>query len=327
MRTQPISRIAILDIARGLALLAMAIYHCAWDLEFFGYLDPGTTQIGGWKLFARAIAWSFLVLVGISLFLAHARGIRWPAFLRRLGLVAAAAAAISAATWIAVPGGFIFFGILHQIALASLVGLLFLRLPALLTILAAVAVIVAPHYLRAPFFDHPALWWVGLSVIDPPSNDYVPLFPWTGAVLLGVAAARLADDLGLLGPLSGLRPGRWSAPLSFAGRHSLVVYLVHQPVLIALIWMFSQIFPPDLPPAETRFLQACQATCSETRDGDFCPLYCGCVLDRLSDEGRLDDAFAREQDADIQSRLNEIAGICSFETDAGMPPDGGGTEE
>src|SRR5690606_25132571 len=140
-------RLEAIDLARGLALVAMAIYHFAWDLEIFGYAPPGMTAHGGWKLFARCIASSFLFLVGVSLFLGHAKGIRWPSFLRRLAMVAGAAAAISAATWIAVPGGLIFFGILHQIALASVLGLAFLRLPAIVTLLIAIAVIVAPHYL------------------------------------------------------------------------------------------------------------------------------------------------------------------------------------
>ena len=88
-------RIALLDLARGAALIAMAIYHFTWDLEFFGYVDPGMTAHGGWKLFARCIASSFLFLVGVSLFLAHASGIRWRGFLIRLAMVGGAALAIS----------------------------------------------------------------------------------------------------------------------------------------------------------------------------------------------------------------------------------------
>ena len=124
----------------------MAIYHFTWDLEFFGYLEPGLTAHGGWKLFARCIASSFLFLVGVSLFLAHGRGIRWRGFLIRFAMVAGAALAISVVTYFAVPGAFIFFGILHEIALASLLGLAFLRLPALVTLIVAAAVIAAPFY-------------------------------------------------------------------------------------------------------------------------------------------------------------------------------------
>ena len=77
------ARITAIDAARGVALIAMAIYHFTWDLQFFGYLEPGTATTGGWKLFARCIASSFLFLVGVGLVLAHGHGIRWPGFGRR----------------------------------------------------------------------------------------------------------------------------------------------------------------------------------------------------------------------------------------------------
>ena len=162
---QPRGRIDAIDIARGVALVAMAIYHFTWDLEFFGYVPPAMTAVGGWKLFARCIASSFLFLVGVSLFLGHARGIRWKGFLRRLAMVAGAALAITLVTYIAVPTGFIFFGILHQIALASVLGLAFLRLPAVVTLLAAAAVIAAPHYLRSAFLRR------SLVVVDGPLRE------------------------------------------------------------------------------------------------------------------------------------------------------------
>ena len=106
----------------------MASYHFTWDLEFFGYTDPGLTAFGWWRLYARCIASTFLFLVGVSLFLAHGRQIRWPGFWKRFAMIAVAALAISLITRIATPDGFIFFGILHEIALASLLGLAFLRM-------------------------------------------------------------------------------------------------------------------------------------------------------------------------------------------------------
>jgi uncharacterized membrane protein len=305
-------RLQLIDLARGLALLAMAIYHFAWDLEFFGYAPPGLTAVGGWKLFARCIASSFLFLVGISLFLAHARGISWPPFLRRLAMVAGAAAAISLATWIAVPNDFIFFGILHQIALASLLGLAFLHVPALLTLAAAAAVIAAPAYLRSTAFDHPALWWVGLSSANPHSNDYVPLFPWFGAVLAGIAAARLASAAGLFERMRGVDPGRWSAPLQYAGRHSLAVYLLHQPLLIGLVGLWSLISPPVEAPRDVQFTRACAVQCEQTRDAAFCAAYCDCVLGDLVAENRFDEVFVGMPSAETSQRLQEIVSECSF---------------
>src|SRR3546814_6353901 len=105
----------------------MASYHFTWDLEFFGYLEPGTATHGWWRFYARAIASSFLFLAGVSLVLAHYPSVRWQAFLKRFAIVAGAAAAISIATFIAIPGEWIHFGILHGIAAGSLVGIAFLR--------------------------------------------------------------------------------------------------------------------------------------------------------------------------------------------------------
>lgn len=321
---KPASRIEAIDVARGVALVAMAIYHFTWDLEFFGYSDPGMTAQGGWKLFARAIASSFLFLVGVSLVLAHGRGIRWNGFLRRLAMVAAAAAAISVVTYIAVPGGFIFFGILHQIAVASLLGLAFVRLPAAVTLLAAIAVIAAPNFLRSTFFDNPAWWWLGLGSFNPRSNDYVPVFPWFGAVLAGIGAARLAQAQGIFARLATVRPGGWSRPLQFAGRHSLAFYLIHQPVLIACVWALSQVVPPQAEPREVTFVKSCERQCSELGDAEFCTRYCACMLDSLERDGLAEQVFSGDRSESLQSQVEGLAGMCTADTDRLMRE--GGTQ-
>lgn len=320
---QPKGRIDAIDIARGVALVAMAIYHFTWDLEFFGYAPAGMTAVGGWKIFARSIASSFLFLVGVGLFLGHAKGIRWRGYWRRLAMVAAAALAITAVTYVAMPDGFIFFGILHQIALASVLGLAFLRLPAAATLLAATAVIAAPHYLRSPFFDDPWWWWTGLSENRPRSNDYVPVFPWFAAVLFGIAAAKIARQTGLLDRLARLRTPRWTWPLSFFGRHSLAFYLIHQPVLIACVWLFAQVLPAAEVPRGVRFAQSCEASCGEQRDTEFCTRYCACMLDALEREGAIEGVFAGDRTDALRSQVQEIAGRCTAETDDAMLEGGG----
>ena len=118
-----------------------------------------------------------------------------------------------------------------------------------LTLVVAALVIAAPVYLRFGVFRPSVVWWVGLSAVNPRSNDYVPLFPWFGAVLVGIAAAKLAVGRAVSTLAGGLRARRWSRPLIFTGRHSLAFYLIHQPVLIGCVWLFSQILPAA---AETR---------------------------------------------------------------------------
>jgi uncharacterized membrane protein len=316
--TPKLPRIEAIDLARGAALIAMAVYHFTWDLEFFGYVEPGMTAHGGWKLFARCIASSFLFLVGVSLYLAHGKGMRWRGFLIRLAMVAGAALAISLVTYFFVPGAFIFFGILHQIALASLIGLAFLRLPALVTLAVAAVVIAAPFHARSALFDHPAWWWLGLSPMDPRSNDYVPVFPWFGAVLAGIASARLASTTGLLERLVRLKaPRLWL--LQFAGRHSLAFYLIHQPVLIGCIWVFAQVFPAATETPEVLFRQSCEAHCADFRDAEFCTRYCVCMLDELEASGMADAVLPDEQSA---AQLQNLATLCTERTDKIMSEGG-----
>ncbi len=311
-------RIIGLDVLRGIALLAMASYHFAWDLEFFGYTDPGLTAFGWWKIYARCIASTFLFLVGVSLFLAHGKKIRWNGFWKRLAIVAVAALAISTVTRFATPDGFIFFGILHEIALASLLGLAFLRLPPLLTLIVAALVIAAPVYLRLEAFDHPVLWWVGLSATDPRSNDYVPLLPWFGAVLLGLAAAKLASTSGMLTWLASFTPSNWSNSLVFIGRHSLVFYLIHQPLLIGSVWLFSQFLPAPVEPQEVTFLKSCQISCKQSRTTQFCSSYCACVLDTMRGEATLDRLYNGDQTAEWRAHLRGLADTCTAKTESTM---------
>jgi uncharacterized membrane protein len=308
-------RIALIDAARGVALLAMAVYHFTWDLEFFGYADPGLTSHGGWRLFARAIASSFLVLAGISLFLAHGNGLRGRSFLRRFYQVAGAAAAISLVTRIAFPDAFIYFGILHQIAFASLVGLVFLHAPFWLTLVAAGVIVILPQFVSSPVFDPRWFAWTGLAENAPRSNDFVPVLPWTGAVLAGLGLAQAILPTPVRARLASLRLPAPSRILGFAGRHSLLFYLVHQPILIGLVWTASQLFPPKAMLPETRFLAACARSCEAVRDAEFCGLYCACTLDALVDADMLNAVIEGKSDAPSKQAQETIAETCTRKTD------------
>ena len=169
----------------------MAVYHFAWDLSFFSLADFGVTENPLWIAFARAIAGSFLALVGVGLYLAHGDGVRWPGFLRRVAVIAFWALAISVASYLADPDGVILFGILHCIAVSSVIGLLFLRAPLALVIAAAIACLAAPSFLTSPAFNGLGWVWLGLGSEVRPSNDYNPLLPWFGMVLSGIAIARI----------------------------------------------------------------------------------------------------------------------------------------
>ncbi len=307
------ARLGKLDVLRGIALIAMATYHTGWDFEFFGYLEPGTTGHGAWKLYARCIASTFLVLVGFSLVLAHHRGIRWRSFSMRFAQITAAALAITIATYQFTPDSFVFFGILHQIAAASLLGLLFLRLPAFIIAIASAGVVAAPHYLTSSTFDLPWLWPLGLSEMAIRSNDFVPIFPWFGAVLAGMALAKIQLRFDLLNLFAGnIRPDWLDKGLRFIGRHSLAFYLIHQPVLIACVYAISQIFPPSLP--ASRYARECVQTCEVTYDKALCENFCGCVVGRFQAKGLFADALSGKRNPQTDPQMQEIQQICLNET-------------
>lgn len=289
----------------------MATYHFSWDLEFFGYLAPGTSTQGFLRIYARLIASSFLFLAGFSLVLAHYPKIRFAPFLRRLGVIVAAAAVISVATYWFTPDSWIFFGILHAIAVSSMIGLAFVRVPPLLTLGVAAIAIVLPALLRSPSLDAPWFWFLGLSETMPRSNDYVPLLPWIGALLAGIAVARFMVDRQKLGVLDRLPAGpRW---LRWGGRHSLTVYLLHQPILIAGLYLASFVVPPPAVDPVAQYTGSCEASClDQGNEAGLCQRFCACTLERLQAENLFEPLQSGAILPDQDQRIQTLADDCTL---------------
>jgi uncharacterized membrane protein len=307
------SRIAHLDIARGIAMIAMTIFHFSWDLEFFGYAPTGMTSQVGWKLFARAIAASFLLIAGASVMLAHYNGIRWLSFWRRFAFVAGAALIISVATYFTTPERFVFFGILHQIAAASLISLLFIRPPSLAIALVGIAVLALPFYFRDELFFAPYFWWSGLAPFDPPSNDYVPIFPWTGFVLLGMALTKLAVQSGWATKLASVKftATRPTGFMTFLGNHSLIYYLLHQPIMMAALYGLTLVLPPTPVDKAALFVPQCIVSCEGERDKAFCERFCACVKSELEKQSILQEVLDGKRDVTNDPLVLESASHCT----------------
>jgi uncharacterized membrane protein len=239
MAPVPLQRVYIVDAIRGAALVAMSGYHFVWDLGFYELISIDIGDSPSWAVFARLIAGSFLVIVGVSLVLAHGHRFRLKLFLKRFAIVATAAALVTLVTWWFMPEDFIYFGILHCIALSSVLALPFLRLPLILVLAAVAFCFAAPSLFADPTFDAPSLRWIGLMTYFPETNDYVPLLPWMGAVLGGIAAARTIPFA------SGHRWTDWKATspgtriLVWSGQHTLAVYLLHQPVFLGVLYLVA----------------------------------------------------------------------------------------
>jgi uncharacterized membrane protein len=294
-----------IDVARGLAIVAMIVYHFSWDLSFYKLIETNILQVPAWRWFARGIAGSFLLLAGVGLALAHAQGFRKLPFLRRLLKVGGAALAVTLVTFFAFPQSYIFFGILHCIAVSSLLALPFLRLHPALSVMAAVFCLAAPWLFTSPALDAPYLDWLGLGASDPVTNDYVPIFPWLGMVLIGVALGKV-----LVPRQATMALARWrshdpvSKALIWAGRKSLPIYLIHQPVLLGILYGVSQVTGP-VPVA------ACQQICLQQNGNPaMCPSVCSCITQALPQRDLWQRLLTDQASADDNTRISAAAQQC-----------------
>ena len=236
MNASTLKRLAIVDQVRGLAIIGVVVFHFVWDLDFTNLITPGLASHPIWIAFGRLLAGTFMFLVGVSLVLAHRETLHWQQAIRRVLKIAFFALIITVATYLVFPSAFVFYGILHAIAVASILGLFLLRLPTFVILAGGGVVWLAPLFFTNDAFDSRWLAWIGFSQTSPMSNDLVPVFPWFGITLMGIAATRLVTNSGTNSWFEEValqnRAGKF---LSFCGRHSLIIYLLHQSLLLGFI--------------------------------------------------------------------------------------------
>jgi uncharacterized membrane protein len=245
--------------------------------------------------------------------LGHGNGIRWRSFWRRWIFVLAGALAITVATYFAFPQSFVYFGVLHAIALFSLMGLAFVRTPLWLAISVTAVVIALPFFYSAPLFNEKAWSWIGFWQVPPPTNDLVPVFPWFGAVLLGIIVARLVLASRLAPRLAAIAPsGRLPRLLAFLGRWSLLIYLLHQPILLGLVYPAAAILQPQLAMRDGDFLRSCQSTCEAGGTSPaMCTTYCQCGLEQIEANDLWNAVETGMVTAAEQERLDAQNRLCS----------------
>ena len=232
-------RLVIVDAMRGVAIALMVVFHFCFDLAHFDFARFDFYNDPFWLNFRTFILSLFLLLAGLSLVLATRRGINHRRFVERLLRVAGGTALVSVATWWMFGERFVFFGVLHFIVVASLLGLLFIRKPVVALAL-GVALLVVGNSWQFPWFDQPGWRWIGMMTHKPATEAYVPLIPWFGISLIGMVLGDFLSRRGRLEALNDLLPAD-NAPvrlLAFSGRHSLLIYLLHQPLLLGLLNLY-----------------------------------------------------------------------------------------
>jgi uncharacterized membrane protein len=223
-----------LDALRGLAIVWMAAFHFSFDLNYFRFIRQDFYRDPVWTVQRACIVTLFMLCVGAGQGIAAAQGQPLDRFWRRVAEIAGCALLVSLGSWLMFPRSFISFGVLHAIALMAIVVRFTTSWGAWRWPLGLVAVLL-PFLVADPFFDSRWTNWVGLVTHKPVTEDYAPLLPWLGVVWWGAAAA---DALVARRPqlLQGALP-RPVRPLAALGRWSLSFYMVHQPVLIGLLWL------------------------------------------------------------------------------------------
>jgi len=227
------ARLRLVDALRGFAVAQMIVYHFIYDLAYFGWVNLVMTRDQPWIAWRTAIVTQFLLLVGVSLVLRTSFKPSVKDFWTRWAQIAAAALLVSIGSWLVFGQRFIYFGILHFVAAALLLVRPLLRLRAWNIALGIVCIAFGLAYANE-FFNTPPATIIGFMTFKPRTEDYVPLFPWIGVVLIGAGLAALWQraDWRIPDALVSLndRTPRW---LLFLGTWALTIYLLHQPVLLA----------------------------------------------------------------------------------------------
>lgn len=245
-QVQKASRLAGLDIIRGITLLSMILYHTCWDLVFlFGKRIPGYTGTGGY-VWQQSICWTFILLSGFCWSLGHHH-------LKRGLLVFGSGILITVVTLLAMPESRVVFGVLTLIGSCMLLlipiekFLLKIRTEAGLAgsfLLFLLFRNVNTGYmgfekwnlLRLPdgFYRNLLTTYLGFSQRGFFSTDYFSLLPWFFLFLTGFYLYQLVQKKGRMAKLFS-----WRIPVfDVIGRHSLLIYLLHQPIVFGISWLF-----------------------------------------------------------------------------------------
>ena len=108
---------------------------------------------------------------------------------------------------------------------------------------AGLAIVLVPSFWQSELFDTRWLAWIGFAQSVPPSNDFVPIFPWVGITLIGMAGTKVLVDRRKESALDRFLPaGHSGDALVWMGKHSLMIYLLHQPIMLAIIIPLARIF-------------------------------------------------------------------------------------
>ena len=228
-----------MDAARGVAIIMMIVYHSTYDLDTLGRYGIQSTT-GYWALFADVTAGLFLFLVGVSLAISRARTslTGWRLFGKYLarGLRILAYGVVLTVVFLTLGMGVVAFGILHLIGISIILAYPFLGLR-FTNLVLGVIIFAAGQYILAQDLYSQSFWLLPFGIVKEGviMPDYRPLLPWFGVVLIGLFFGNVVYGGGRQPAVREDKAPVLAKPLLPLGRNSLFVYLIHQPIIIALL--------------------------------------------------------------------------------------------
>lgn len=233
-------RFTALDALRGVAIVWMTLFHFCFDLSYFAYIRQDFHVDPFWTTQRTVIVSLFLFTAGLGQAVAVRQGQSWQRFWRRWAQVAGAALLVSAGSYVVFPQSFIYFGVLHGMAVMLLIARLTARWGAWLWLAGGLAISIKfiaiyahSHWTGIDFLNQNYFNWLGLISRKPFTEDYVPIVPWLGVMWWGMAAGHWA--LRHQSQWFAFDSGALGRPLAWLGRWSLPYYLLHQPILMGVL--------------------------------------------------------------------------------------------
>ena len=235
-------RFLLLDITRGICVLAMVVYHFCWDLGYFGFIDLRLITQGFGLFIAQLIGSSFITIAGISSRILSLSDSFKQKFLKRFFKLVFISAVISTATFMLNRNSFIFFGILHFLSVCSLISLILIYVKSnfhlFLIFLCAAIISISGITFNLPIM----LSWLGFNKDIPVTNDFYPLFPWITFYFFGFWSGKIIykklsqkdDDFVI--HINGIY--MFFKFFEYIGQKALIIYILHQPILFSLLFVF-----------------------------------------------------------------------------------------
>ena len=216
-----------LDFIRGTAIILMMLFHLCFDLNNFNFIDVDIYHAREWFYFRMLILTLFILCVGISLSIANENGVDFKKNLKRFLFLLSISGLVSLASYFTFPKTWIYFGVLHFIAFGSITALLFIKLEWFSLILGVSIVGLFNLDLISTRWAYDFL--KPLLNLPKYTEDLVSFTPWFGVLLIGsfIGGKRL-----FLFPIVSNASTEF---VGFLGRHSLIIYLLHQAVFFGLI--------------------------------------------------------------------------------------------